>query len=175
VAENRAFDVANYVVHYALTSGHSISHLKLQKILYFLEANYLVQSERPLIIEEIEKWKLGPVIPKVYHEYKIFGSRDITRVPTLVELTINEHGGFKFNQIQFNPQNLNIDPNDIPFIEQITDAYIDIDSFELVDATHRHPLWAAFEDEILAGGRGLIYDKNDMRNFFIENPHFLEV
>ena len=71
---NRALDIANYVILYCLRHNIEITNLKLQKILYFLEANFLFEHRRPLFEDQIEKWKLGPVFPNVYHQFKTFGS-----------------------------------------------------------------------------------------------------
>lgn len=72
-----AIAVAKYIIWYCKERGYSISNLKLQKILYFVQANFLVSIRRPCFIESIEAWDFGPVVPEVYHEFKIFGSADI--------------------------------------------------------------------------------------------------
>lgn len=41
----------------------------------------MVSRGQPCFKEEIEAWDFGPVVPEVYHEFKIFGSSDI---PTFV-------------------------------------------------------------------------------------------
>lgn len=56
---------------------HGISNLKLQKILYLIQAYSLIQTKRPCFSEDIEAWDFGPVIPDVYRKYKQFGSTDI--------------------------------------------------------------------------------------------------
>lgn len=76
----RAIDVARYIIWYCKQRGYSISNLKLQKILYFVQAEFLVNENRPCFKEEIEAWDFGPVVPEVYHEFKIFGSADIPKV-----------------------------------------------------------------------------------------------
>lgn len=72
-----AVDIAKYIIWYCKRKGYSISNLKLQKILYFVQANFLVSLGRPCFDEEIEAWDFGPVVPEVYHEFKFFGSADI--------------------------------------------------------------------------------------------------
>lgn len=74
-----AIDVAKYIIWYCKQKGYSISNLKLQKILYFVQANFLVSTGFPCFEEDIEAWDFGPVVPEVYHEFKIFGSSDIPR------------------------------------------------------------------------------------------------
>ena len=72
-------DVARYIIWYCKKKGYSISNLKLQKILYFVQAEFLVSTGTPCFKEEIEAWEFGPVVPEVYHEFKIFGSADIPK------------------------------------------------------------------------------------------------
>ena len=72
-------DVARYIIWYCKKKGYSISNLKLQKILYFVQAEFLVSVGSPCFAEEIEAWDFGPVVPEVYHEFKIFGSADIPK------------------------------------------------------------------------------------------------
>jgi uncharacterized phage-associated protein len=73
-------DVARYIICYCKKQGYSISNLKLQKILYFVQANFLVTNGIPCFSEAIEAWDFGPVVPEVYHAFKIFGSADIPGV-----------------------------------------------------------------------------------------------
>ena len=60
----RAMDVADEIITLAQEKGHPVSNLKLQKMMYFLNALSLVQSEHPLIDDGqmFEKWDYGPVI-----------------------------------------------------------------------------------------------------------------
>ena len=74
-----ALDVARYIIWYCKKKEYSISNLKLQKLLYFVQAEFLVSAGTPCFEEEIEAWDFGPVVPEVYHEFKIFGSADIPK------------------------------------------------------------------------------------------------
>ena len=69
--------IADYVIAYYEKTDWVVSNLKLQKVLYFLQAQYLVSCNKKLFDDEIEAWGFGPVVPSVYHEYKIFGSASI--------------------------------------------------------------------------------------------------
>ena len=72
-------DIAKYIIWYCKEKRYSISNLKLQKVLYFVQADFLVSVGTPCFEEEIEAWDFGPVVPEVYHEFKIFGSADIPK------------------------------------------------------------------------------------------------
>lgn len=70
-------DVAEYVITYSEEKDYDISNLKLQKILYLIQAYSLIHTKKPCFSEDIEAWDFGPVIPEVYRRYKQFGSTDI--------------------------------------------------------------------------------------------------
>lgn len=72
-----AVDVAKYVICYCKQHRHFVSNLKLQKILYFIQANFLVELQKPCFCEEIEAWDFGPVVPEVYKSYRMFGTANI--------------------------------------------------------------------------------------------------
>jgi uncharacterized phage-associated protein len=68
-----AFEVAKYII-----KSLAVDNLKLQKLLYYSQAVYLVLHDKePLFMEDIEAWDYGPVIPPVYHEYKQYGFETI--------------------------------------------------------------------------------------------------
>lgn len=70
-------DIAKYIIFYCRRRGYLITNLKLQKLLYFIQAEFLVSIGAPCFNEEIEAWDFGPVVPEVYHEYKSFGNSNI--------------------------------------------------------------------------------------------------
>lgn len=164
----KAMDVADYIVYYCNEIGKKISHLQLQKILYFLEGKYLIQN-KSLFKEEIAKWKLGPVVETVYHEYKTFGSGNINYVPKRLEIKLD--GSLIYSD--FNKDA--IKPEDKSKIELIVKKYIDIDPFKLVEESHQHDPWKKDRLKIITGQQGLKYDKDELKHFFIKNPRAFEV
>lgn len=75
-----ALKIAAYVVQRCHETGTTVSNLKLQKILYFLQAEFLVSKNECCFYQRIEAWSFGPVVPDVYHEYKIYGGAAIPYV-----------------------------------------------------------------------------------------------
>ena len=69
-------DVARYVVARSNRAG-TISNLKLQKVLYFIQAEFLVVQNMPCFAEQIEVWDFGPVVPVAYYRYRIYGGAAI--------------------------------------------------------------------------------------------------
>lgn len=72
-----ALDVSKYIIKRCNEKGSTVSNLKLQKILYFVQAEFLVSTGKACFPEEIEAWDFGPVVPEVYHRYKMYGSANI--------------------------------------------------------------------------------------------------
>ena len=69
--------IAEYVIHRCAQNGRPLSNLKLQKILYFIQAEFLVAMNKPCFEDDIEAWSSGPVVPAVYSEYRIYGGTNI--------------------------------------------------------------------------------------------------
>jgi uncharacterized phage-associated protein len=61
----------------ARADGVSLSHLALQKLLYFAHGQYLLKEKQPLCDGFFEAWKDGPVHPVVYAAFKRWGSSPI--------------------------------------------------------------------------------------------------
>lgn len=69
-------DFAKYVGLSLLSKELSVSHLKLQKIIYYCQAWHMVffGRENTLLDEKPQAWVNGPVYPTIYNEYKQEGS-----------------------------------------------------------------------------------------------------
>ena len=96
----KALHVAQYLLSLVnQDNGDTISNLKLQKLLYYVQGYYLAYFNKPLFNEKIEGWTLGPVVPVVYTEYKQYG-RDC--------LPLND---FDFDISNLNKEELNLIQN----------------------------------------------------------------
>jgi len=76
-------DVANYILEISREGADDgeyelISHMKLQKLVYFCQGYSLALLGKPLFPEAIEAWQHGPVCPKLYHILKGYGPSPIT-------------------------------------------------------------------------------------------------
>lgn len=81
-----ALEVAKYVINHEHKQKREISNLRLQKLLYFVQAKVLVETNEPCFDDEFEAWDFGPVVPCVYHTYKIFGSWDLKVSGDILEI-----------------------------------------------------------------------------------------
>ena len=62
----KARDLAKYL----LAIQGAMSHLKLQKLLYYVEAWHLALYDQALIPDDFKAWVHGPVCPDVWHMVK---------------------------------------------------------------------------------------------------------
>jgi uncharacterized phage-associated protein len=69
--------VANFVLDQCDVAGVSVSHLALQKIVYFCHVWSLIELREPLVRQSFEAWEHGPVLQYLYREFKGFGPNPI--------------------------------------------------------------------------------------------------
>lgn len=60
-----------------MNQGDLTTNLRLQKLLYFAQGWHLARYGKPLFNAPLEAWPHGPVVPGMYHRYKVFGSQGI--------------------------------------------------------------------------------------------------
>ena len=62
--------VANYILDLGKKDCLPIFPLKMQKLVYLTHGWSLAFRGEPIIADEIQAWKYGPVVPKLYHAFK---------------------------------------------------------------------------------------------------------
>lgn len=130
-----ALDIARYVINYSLEINSPVSNLKLQKLLYFIQGNFLRILDRPCFKDDIEAWKYGPVIPIVYREFKKFGSNYIGKIEYVYDL---ENNKFKPVKREFN---FHISEEEKKVIESVIQECKNFSSSYLVELTHKQSPW----------------------------------
>ncbi len=98
----------------------SITNLKLQKLMYFVEAYYMVKNpnEEFFFDTSWSAWDYGPVNRDLYNHYKKFGSMEI--LLTEEEIDIGN----------------NLSKNNKKYIDEIYSLFGGFSAFELVTLTH---------------------------------------
>lgn len=91
-----AYDVAKLLLRWARENGDTITNLKIQKLLYYAQAWYLVNYGRRLFDDDIEAWDFGPVIRPIYRKWKKFDSKPIQYTPNGKEGDAFEKRQFEF-------------------------------------------------------------------------------
>ncbi|WP_227806982.1 Panacea domain-containing protein [Mulberry dwarf phytoplasma] len=68
--EINVFDIANYII---VNNPHQTTHMKLHKMIYYVYAKCLVErNPLPEFKDSFRAWVYGPVLPKLYNEFKEF-------------------------------------------------------------------------------------------------------
>lgn len=86
----KAIDIARYVINYLEDSGRHISNLKLQKILYYIQAAFFSDTGLPCYEDDIVRWRHGPVVKSVYDEFRCYTDENI---PKQSEIQGNDENG----------------------------------------------------------------------------------
>ena len=103
-----------------------ISNLKLQKLLYYIQAASLVETGNPAFSDKITAWRYGPVVESVYYAYRIHINNNIDHPIDLSQRAV---------QIQ------EISTGDQLVFKKVINSYEDYDSFAMVRKTHSETPW----------------------------------
>lgn len=122
-----ALDISKYVIHQYWKNGTTITNLKLQKILYYVQGYVSKFCNEPAFPQAIYNWPYGPVVPDVYYEYNENQARPIPG-PEDEE----------FAQAQ---NRLKLDQVPLRFMEQVIDKSYRYSASELVRMTHEEDPW----------------------------------
>lgn len=133
-------DIARYVVEYCIKQDADISQIQLQKMIYYIQANFLVKRNGiPCFKEEILNWAYGPVVREVYDEFRKYGSNKITAVPDVKEIEVDDDFNFVYKILPFDSSI--IKECDKLLINEVVDKYRKEDAFVLVEKTHNEGPW----------------------------------
>ena len=147
-----AITVAKHIIDYSNSHNCGISNLKLQKVLYFVQAEFLVSKpdHSPCFTDAIEAWDFGPVVPTVYHKYKVYGRASIHSSKT------GRIFGYRREQ--------EISDEDQKLIDNMVDKLKDYSASALVSVTHAQDPW---KNAYICGHNNKITNQ-DIRKFFGE-------
>lgn len=91
-------DIANKIIADTDTSqGDTISNLKLQKMLYYLQGFFMAAFGQKLFEAPVEAWQYGPVVREAYFHFNQFGQGavNLRGDEQIIELPRKENELFK--------------------------------------------------------------------------------
>ncbi len=143
-----AIKVAKHFVDKANEAGQKdMTLLKLIKIVYVAHGWMLGIYGKPLVSEDVEAWKYGPVIPELYNETNQFGRNHITDLSD----------DFKCNLTQ----------EEQSIVDQTWDIYSQYTASQLVALTHKKGTpWYAVTEGGSHFGRGLIIPNDKISDYY---------
>lgn len=133
----KVLDVSRYVINYSNEKEYGISNLKLQKILYFIQAFFLISASKSCFKEKIEAWDFGPVVPEAYREYKQFGGGDIPSISYIIDF--NDENIWESDIVEYEDDI--ISKSDKQRIMAVVDKFADYSATDLVSITHAQTPW----------------------------------
>lgn len=113
-----AVDVASYIVGRCANLGRPVTNLQLQKILYYVQLNFLRRFDECAFWDDIQALRHGPAVKEVYYKYNIWGRNEI--VPRAVQSA-------KETFLE----------KDRELIDRVTDACLLLDPWELVERSQK--------------------------------------
>lgn len=119
-------DVADYIVLKLKEAGAPLSALKLQKLLYYVQAWHLAFHGVPLFRGKFQAWVHGPVNRDLYDRFS--GTKSLYSDIRLDD--VREH---------FNPNDISAD--DRMHIDTVLEHYAKYSGSQLEDLTHRELPW----------------------------------
>lgn len=137
-----AVEIAWLMLKEAKAKGIQLSNLQLQKLVYIAHGYFLAWKDKPLISDEVEAWKYGPVVSSIYQTFKSYKA---DKIPT------DEIDNLKLE-----------DGNEdaLECIKGVLDMYGTDKAESLIAATHQvdTPWHSAWETE---GGKRQLFAKMD--------------
>lgn len=129
--------IANIVLDRADELGRPISNMALNKIIYFVHCDHLIDRGEPLVSAKIEAWQHGPVFREVYQEFKRWDDNPIQTRATKVDPISGER---VFARVTFGS-------DEKSYINNLIDRYIGFTAAQLRAISHReggpwHRVWA---------------------------------
>lgn len=110
--------VANKFIELAAAQGRLLTHMQLQKLVYFAQGLALAVHDRRLVANNFYAWQHGPVAPQLYEQLKSVGAQPISH---LLPDTLPSS---------------ELDPQAQELIRQTYDAYGRFDGWQLRNITH---------------------------------------
>lgn len=116
--------IANYFIYKSIDVGEPITPMKVLKLVYIAHGWHLGLRKEPLLTEQTEAWKYGPVIQSVYRAFKEYGKEDIDKVRFY-----STRDKMEFSELLSNEEDIN-------FLDKIWSVYGSYSGTQLSTLTH---------------------------------------
>ena len=117
--------VANFFIEKNVAESRDLSHLKIQKLLYYAQGWHMANYGLLLFNEPIEAWRHGPVVRSIYNALSGSGDRQIFNKISVV-----------YDQGYGQPDIPEEDVQTRDFLEEFWKVYGPLHAFALTNATH---------------------------------------
>lgn len=131
-----ALAIANYFLDKAKADGKTLNPMGLQKLVYYAHGWHLAMRNQPLVVQRVQAWDYGPVIPEIYREFKEFGRRPINRRATCWEFDDSAEDLMSLNPRRIEPEIRRDDQPVHELLNKVWDVYKDYSAVQLSNMTH---------------------------------------
>lgn len=131
-----ALDISRYIINLCNDHDIEISNLKLQNLLYFVQAAFLMEHNTPVFSQDIIAWQYGVLIEDVNQEYRRFGSMSIPKNEHYLDFSLNT---MNFEEIKFD-ENIIIDEHK-EIINAVLYVMINENVFKVIDIIQSQEPW----------------------------------
>ncbi|HDS1013256.1 MULTISPECIES: Panacea domain-containing protein [Stenotrophomonas] len=114
--------IANYFLERASQESRALTPMQLLKLVYIAHGWHLGYTGQPLIAEEVQAWRHGPVIKQLYDRLRHFGRESVRGL-----IASSPFGGL--------PQPVGTEV--VPLLDGVWKNYSRFSGMELSDMTHR--------------------------------------
>lgn len=120
-------DVTDYVICRLADGGVHVNQLKLQKLLYYIQAWHLAHHGRPLVSGRFQAWVHGPVNRDVFNRYR--GTKMLYSTMGREDVRAGFNSDMVFQR------------EERAFIDAVLDVYAPLSGDQLEALTHREDPW----------------------------------
>lgn len=118
--------VANCIIELSIEYDRVVTHLSLQKIVYFIHGKHLIERGQPLVGGHFEAWQYGPVHPLIFSSYKNSRGAQITEQAAKLDPLTGQLSAIEPIR----------DKTDRLFIRANAARFFDVPTGRLVDLSH---------------------------------------
>ena len=150
------------ITEYILFRYGPMSHLKLQKLLFYVDALHLAYFDKEIVTDEFEAWLHGPVSRKVYNTVK-----DLSILYD--EIKYHNVGGEKTPDILLKES---VTDEQLELIDEILAEYSKLTAFQLESLSHNEGPWlSARKGHAPSDKCTTPIDKDYTRNYYKEKVY----
>lgn len=121
-------NICDYVIFRITGEGNgSLSHLKLQKLLYYIQSWHLAFEKDPLFKGKFQAWIHGPVNREIYNRFK-----DTKYMYSSINLKDIQQQDLSFSTIEQNKKD---------HIDSVLEVYAPFSDVQLENMTHNEKPW----------------------------------
>lgn len=137
-----ALDISRYIINFCNDHDIEIPNLKLQNLLYFIQASFLVRYNTPAFFQDVITWEYGVLIEDVNQEYRRFGSMSIPKNEHYLDFSLKT---MNFEEIKFD-ENIIIDERK-EIINAVLYVMVDKNVFKIIDIIKLQEPWIKAYEE----------------------------